>query len=104
MTLLLTVLAAVAATVVWYRTAQRTDWKLEPLCCMYWGAALMWLVDGVVSYLELGAAYFTPSGAELVNDTFLGLSVVALGLVVWLVILLVTDPQGTVRARLFRDR
>lgn len=104
MTLLITVFAAVIATVVWYQTAQKTDMKLGVLCWMYWGAALMWLVDAVVAYLELGAAYFTPDLADMVNDTFLGLSVVAVGLVVWLGILLVKDPKGTVRSVLFHTR
>lgn len=104
MTLLITVFAAVIATVVWYQTAQKTDMKLGVLCWMYWGAALMWLVDAVVAYLELGAAYFTPDLAEMVNDTFLGLSVVAVGLVVWLGVLLVKDPKGTVRSVLFHTR
>ena len=104
MTLLITVFAAVIATVVWYQTAQKTDMKLGVLCWMYWGAALMWLVDAVVAYLELGAAYFNPDLAEMVNDTFLGLSVVAVGLVVWLGILLVKDPKGTVRSVLFHTR
>lgn len=104
MTLLITVFAAVIATVVWYQTAQKTDMKLGVLCWMYWGAALMWLVDAVVAYLELGVAYFTPDLAEMVNDTFLGLSVVAVGLVVWLGILLVKDPKGTVRSVLFHTR
>ena len=34
---------------------------------------------------------------------YLGLSVVALGLVIWLVVLLVRDPQGKVRAALKRN-
>ena len=35
---------------------------------------------------------------NLINDFYLGLSVVALGLVIWLVVLLVKDPQGKVRS------
>ena len=36
----------------------------------------------------------------MLNDLYLGLSVVALGLVVWTVIVLVKDPKGTVKAML----
>jgi hypothetical protein len=36
----------------------------------------------------------------MANDAFLGLSVVALGLIIWLVRLLITDPKGSVRAAL----
>ena len=36
----------------------------------------------------------------MLNDAFLGLSVVALGIVIWLVVLLVKDPEGKVKAML----
>lgn len=64
----------------------------------------MWLVDAIAEYIELGAAYFTPEPADMLNDLFLGLSVVALALVIWLVILLIKDPKGTVKAALFQKQ
>lgn len=103
MTLLLTVFAAVIATVKWYTQNDRTL-NLAPLLFMYWGASIMWFVDAVFEYAELGAEYFTPSPAEMLNDAFLGLSVVAFGLVVWLMILLIKDPKGTVKEALRRQR
>ena len=36
----------------------------------------------------------------MLNDAFLGFSVVALGLILWLVILLIKDPKGIVKASL----
>ncbi|MBO6047701.1 MAG: hypothetical protein J6P61_08175 [Erysipelotrichaceae bacterium] len=99
MTLLITVYAAVVATVVWYRRKD-DNMQLGILCFMYWGASLMWLVDAIFEYSELHAEYFTPALADMVNDAFLGLSVVALGLIIWLVRLLITDPKGKVRATL----
>ena len=57
----------------------------------------MWLVDAVFEYARLKAAYFTPEPSDMLNDAFLGLSVVALGLVIWLVRLLITDPKDTIR-------
>ena len=36
----------------------------------------------------------------MLNDAFLGLSVVALGLILWLIILLIKDPKGIVKAGL----
>ena len=77
--------------------------KLGILCFMYWGASIMWLVDAIFEYAELKEAYFTPAPADMLNDAFLGLSVVALGLVIWLVRLLITDPKGSVRAALKRS-
>lgn len=104
MTLLVTVFAAVTATVVWYKTVQKSDMKLGVLCLMYWGASLMWLVDAIFEYAELKAEYFTPAPADMLNDLFLGLSVVALGLVIWLIVLLVKDPKGIVKATLFKKQ
>ncbi|MCD8007638.1 MAG: hypothetical protein LUF68_01635 [Clostridiales bacterium] len=103
MTLLITVFAAVFVTVKWY-SRENNGLNLAPLCFMFWGAALMWLVDAIFEYMELGADYFSPALADMVNDAYLGLSVVALALVVWLVILLVKDPQGTVRAALRKGK
>ena len=60
----------------------------------------MWLVDAIFEYVELQEEYFTPALEDMINDTFLGLSVVALGLVVWVVKLLITDPRGVVRRSL----
>ena len=102
MTLLVTVFAAVIATVAWYVRAPKNDLRIGMLCWMYWGASLMWLVDAVVEYIELGAAFFTPEPADLLGDLSLGLSVVALGLVIWVAALLIRDPKGAVRATLFR--
>jgi hypothetical protein len=36
----------------------------------------------------------------MANDAFLGVSVVALALIIWLVRLLILDPKGTLRASL----
>jgi hypothetical protein len=99
MTLLITVFAAIIATVKWY-TRKDDSMKLGILCFMYWGASIMWLVDAIFEYVELKADYFTPALEDMANDAFLGLSVVALCLIIWLVRLLITDPKGSVRAAL----
>ena len=97
MTLAITVLVAVAFTLVWY-LRRDNDLCLGLPCLMFWGASLMWLVDAVAEYLQEGVAIFQPSGEQLSNDAFLGVCVVALGLVIWVVTLLVKDPRGRVRA------
>ena len=100
MTLLITIFAAVVATLVWYTKPALRDLKIGVLCWMFWGASLMWMIDAVFEFSELGADYFAPAGADMLNDAFLGLSFVALALIIWTIIVLVTDPRGTVRAAL----
>ena len=100
MTLLITVFAAVIATVIWYKKAPNDDMMISALCYMYWGASLMWLVDATFEYSELGDEFFNPAVADMINDSFLGLSAVAFGLVIWVIILVVKDPKGVIRAKL----
>jgi hypothetical protein len=104
MTLLTTVFAAIICTVLWYKNAPKNEMKIGILCWMYWGASIMWFVDALFEYAELKAEYFTPAPADMLNDFYLGLSVVALGLVIWLVILLIKDPKGVVKATLFQKK
>lgn len=104
MTLLITVFAAIIATAVWYLKPNASRHKVGWLVWMYWGASIMWLCDAVAEYIELKAEYFTPDPADMLNDAFLGLSVVALALVVWIVVLLVKDPDGRVRDALHRKK
>lgn len=96
MTLLITACAAVVSTIIWYSSKKARECKIGTLTLMYWGASLMWLVDAVVEYFELKDEFFTPSGADMLNDAFLGCSVVIFGLVIWCVILVVKDPMHTI--------
>ncbi|MBO7675922.1 MAG: hypothetical protein J6S49_00170 [Erysipelotrichaceae bacterium] len=99
MTLLITVFAAIISTVKWY-TRKDDTMQLGTLCFLFWGASIMWLVDAIFEYAELKEEYFTPALEDMANDAFLGLSVVALGLIIWLVRLLVTDPKGVIKKAL----
>lgn len=100
MTLLITIFAAVVVTLIWYTKPALRDLKIGVLCWMFWGASLMWMIDAVFEFSELKADYFAPAGADMLNDSFLGFSVVALALIIWTVIMLVTDPRGTVKSAL----
>ncbi len=104
MTLLTTVFAAIICTIVWYCNAPKSQMKIGILCWMYWGASLMWFVDAIFEYAEIHDEYFTPAPIDMLNDFYLGLSVVALGLVIWLIILLIKDPKGVVKSVLFKKK
>ncbi len=97
MTLLITVIAALIVTCLWYFKFNDKKYKLGTLCLMYWGASLMWLVDAIYEFAELKDEYFRPEAADMINDAFLGLCVAVLGVVIWLVMVLVSDPKGVVR-------
>jgi hypothetical protein len=102
MTLLITIIAAVIATIIWYTNEQRDTYKLGTLSLIYWGASLMWLMDFVFEYAELKADYFVQEFADILNDSLLGLAVVALGLVAWIVILLIKDPKGVFKKKFLK--
>lgn len=102
MTLLITIIAAVIATIIWYTNEQRDVYKLGTLSLIYWGASLMWLMDFVFEYAELKADYFIQEFTDILNDSLLGLAVVALGLVAWIVILLIKDPKGVFKKKFLK--
>lgn len=102
MALLITVFAAVICTALWYKNSQKSEMKIGILCWLFWGTSLMWLGDAIFEFWEIGAEYFTPAPSDMLNDFFLGLSTVALGLVIWVIYVLIKDPKGTVKAALFK--
>ena len=103
MTLLLTLFAAVIATFVWYKNAPEDLYRFRTLCFMFWGASLMWLVDAVFEYVEAGASYFMQEPLDMLNDAFLGLAVIALGMVVWIIDLIVHDPRKVIKNMLIKS-
>ena len=102
MCLILTALAAVVSTAVWYASKTMRDMKISVLCWLFWGAAIMWFVDLVFEYAEEGAAVFEPSVADVLNDSLLGVAVITLALVIWTVVYLVSDPKGVLRSVLLK--
>ena len=99
MTLLFTLIAAVISTLIWYLSKRARTLKIVTLLYLYWGASLMWLVDAVFEYIQLRAAYFTPSIEDMINDSFLGLSVVVLGLIIWVIEILIKDPENVINRK-----
>lgn len=104
MTLLISLFAALITTAIWYKRQPDNEMKLGVLCWLFWGASLMWLVDAIFEYAELGAEYFAPALKDMANDLFLGLSVVALAMIIWLIVLLITDPKGVIKGKLLKKK
>lgn len=93
MWLIMTALAAIIATAIWYVKAPEDKYKLGLLSLMFWGATLMWLVDHVMAYLTEGGEFFEIN----LDATLLGVSVIILALLVWLIVLLIDDPKKVFR-------
>ena len=104
MCLILTTFAAVISTALWYASAVLRDMKVSVLCWLFWGSAIMWFVDLCFEYAEEGAKVFEPAFADVLNDSLLGLAVIALALVIWTAVFLVTDPKGIVRSALLKKK
>jgi hypothetical protein len=93
MWLILTALAAVIATIVWYVKAPADKYKLGLLSLLFWGATIMWLVDHIWAYIAEGGEFFEVNP----DATLLGVTVILLGLLVWIITLLVSDPKGAIK-------
>lgn len=102
MTLLITLISAVIATIVWYSNENRDTYKLGTLSLIFWGASLMWFIDFIAEYSKLHSDYFVQELSDIINDSILGITAVTLGLVAWIVILLIKDPKGVFKKKLFK--
>jgi len=98
MWLIMTALAAIITTAVWYVKAPDDKYKLGLLSLFFWGATLMWLVDHVMAYVSEGGEFFEIN----LNATLLGVAVIVLALFVWEIVLLVSDPKRVLKRVLKR--
>lgn len=98
MWLIMTALAAIIATAIWYVKAPQDKYKLGLLSLIFWGATLMWFVDHVMAYLTEGGEFFETN----LDATLLGVSVIVLALLVWEIVLLASDPKGVFKRILRR--
>lgn len=95
MTLLISALTALIFAFLWYFKDYKNKFHLGTMAIIFGAASLMWLVDAIYEYATQGAeVYFNPSVQSILNDALLGLAVVALGLIIWFIILLIKDPMG----------
>ena len=100
MCLLLTALAAVVTTIVWYVHAPADKYKVSVLCMIYWGATLMWCVDGIACLIEGEQFIETQKASAVADDALLGFTVIVCGMIVWTIALLIKDPKN-VLGRMF---
>lgn len=97
MCLLITTVAAIVSTIIWYTHANKDTYKIKALASIYWGASLMWLIDAVFEFIELKSEFFNQAPADLLNDAILGICAVVIGLGAWLIYLLCKDPKNILK-------
>ncbi|MDR1851188.1 MAG: hypothetical protein LBR21_00820 [Propionibacteriaceae bacterium] len=84
MTWILALLAAGVATAIRFAKPKSAYVQVGVLALMFWGATLMWTVDGIANLIG-GQAFIELIDQEaMLDDTLLGLSVLGLGIVLWL--------------------
>lgn len=88
MCLLVTLFAAVIASICWFLVDPKHNLQLGTLSLMFWGAGLMWFADCMATYLG-GEPFLDTS----LDDLILGAVVVLCGLILWLAIVLVKNPK-----------
>ena len=90
---IITSLAAVITTAIWYIKAPEGKYKLGFLSLIFWGATLMWFVDHLMGYLMEGGEFFEIN----LDATILGLVVIIVALIIWEIALLRDDPKGVLK-------
>jgi hypothetical protein len=95
MCLIITVLAAIVSTAIWYISDNAKKYNTGTLTLMYWGASLMWLVDSIFRIAE-GETFFEIS----TDDALLGTVIVACGLIVWIAILMIKNKKHILKTDL----
>jgi hypothetical protein len=93
MWLIFTAFAAIITTIIWYVKGPEDKYRLGLLSLAFWGASLMWLVDHVMAFVQEGGDFFDTS----LDGTMLGISVIIFALMVWLAVLLISDPKGVLK-------
>jgi len=95
MWLIITTLAAITTTLIWYFKDPKNEYKLGFLALIFWGGTLMWFVDHVMAYRAEGGEFFEVNA----DATMLGVSVIIVALLVWVTALFISDPRGVLRKR-----
>lgn len=99
MTLLICALAGIICAAIWIARPEFANrLHIGALTLMYIGAALMWCVDGFACLAEGEAFIGLSDTAAMADDALLGLCVVALGLVIWGIILVAKRRKAPVAA------
>ena len=93
MWLITTLIAAIAATAIWY--VKPKIYKLDILSLMLWGTSIMILVDHILGY-EGGEFIELETEGLITNGTLLGIVMLIPILILWEIILIISKPKQKV--------
>jgi ABC-type transport system involved in multi-copper enzyme maturation permease subunit len=88
--LITTLIAAIVVTVIWY--VKPKIYKLDILSLMLWGTSIMILVDHILGY-EGGEFIELETNGLITNGALLGIVMLMPVLIIWLVILIISQPK-----------
>jgi len=94
MTLIISACAAIIATAAWRLVSPESRTRVGTLALFYWGASLMWCVDGFADLIEGEGFIELSDKAAMLDDAALGALVVVVGLAAWGVYLLATRRKA----------
>ena len=97
MWLVIVSLLAVIVTAIWY-AIDDSKYKLGFLSLILWGTTIMVFVDHVLGYLAEGGEFFEVTG----DAALLGVVLVIIALIVWEIVLLISDPKEKLLKLKFR--
>lgn len=92
MWLITTLVAAIIATIAWFVLPKH--YKLDLLSLMFWGSALMIIVDHIIGY-EGGAFLELQTDGLITSSTFLGVLMIIPVVLFWMIVLLISKPKQT---------
>ncbi len=91
MWLILTAVAAIVTTLLWYTKAPKDKYKLGFLSLIFWGATVMWVVDHLWAYLAGNGEFLEIN----LSATLLGVVVIIVGFILWGIFLWLTARKET---------
>jgi hypothetical protein len=96
MWLIITLIAAVGATILWYVAPE--IYKLDVLSLLLWGASCMILVDHILGYKN-GSFFEMETEGLLNNSIILGIVMLIPVFIIWITIIIIKKPKQNIERR-----
>ncbi|HEC88807.1 MAG TPA: hypothetical protein ENI52_05775 [Thermoplasmata archaeon] len=99
MWLVVTTLAAIVVTAIWYiNDKARETYKIGFLNLILWGTAIMVFVDHVMGYINEGGEFIETTPEAILLSVIL----LIFALIIWEIVLFIKDPKGLLKTLRWR--